>query len=295
MHRYCHVYGVGVTSNEFWIRWLDLLALLYSYNQLWQLTVSDCLPLAPHLAVPRATSSPVWRMTNEEFLLTLWIALIDVCLTKESWSRVESYVTTDGQSANVSWNEAPIWGLRSDFCYCQTVAGLLMWGTLSDERTGLSFTIIAGPRQRSHSRVRVLWDSRPSFTVSDSRLPFSSPPTTYRTTVEVFDPASTLDESLESLHGFLYRQARIHGNSYKMIRCHENVFSGSYRSNGYTHYITPSWRLFVCIEIHVDDSWSGEWLCCSGNKCLPSRYLAMDVCSVSSIPAFSRYVTVWVR
>jgi hypothetical protein len=29
-----------------------------------------------------------------------------------------------------------------------------MWGALSDERTGMSFTIAAGPRQRSHSGVR---------------------------------------------------------------------------------------------------------------------------------------------
>jgi hypothetical protein len=28
----------------------------------------------------------------------------------------------------------------------------LMWGALSDERTGLSFTIAAGPPQHSHSR-----------------------------------------------------------------------------------------------------------------------------------------------
>jgi hypothetical protein len=68
-----------------------------------------------------------------------------------------------------------------------------MWGALSDERTGLSFTIAAGPRQHSHFRIRVLWDLRPYFTVSDSRLPFLSPPTTRRATVEVFDPASTRD------------------------------------------------------------------------------------------------------
>jgi hypothetical protein len=37
------------------------------------------------------------------------------------------YVTIDSQSASLSWNEAPIWGLRPDFYYCQTVAGLLMW------------------------------------------------------------------------------------------------------------------------------------------------------------------------
>jgi hypothetical protein len=104
----------------------------------------------------------------------------------------ESYVTTDCQSASLSWNKAPFWGLRQYLDYCLTIAGLLMWGALSDERTGLSFTIAAGPRQGSHSRVRVLWDSRPYFTVSDSRLPFSSPPTTRRATVEVLDPVSTL-------------------------------------------------------------------------------------------------------
>jgi hypothetical protein len=46
-----------------------------------------------------------------------------------------------------------------------------MRGALSDEGTGLSFTIAAGPRQRSHSRVRVPLDLRPYFTVSDSRFP----------------------------------------------------------------------------------------------------------------------------
>jgi hypothetical protein len=66
-----------------------------------------------------------------------------------------------------------------------------MWSALSDERTGLSFTIAAGPRHRSHSRVQVPWDLRPYFSFSDLRLPFLSPPTTRRATVEVFDPTST--------------------------------------------------------------------------------------------------------
>jgi hypothetical protein len=83
---------------------------------------------------------------------------------------------------------------------------------------GLSFTNSAGPRQRCHSQVRVPRDSGPYFTVSDSRLPqpggpspriyisqeqgdpvissrhwvpFSSPPTTRRATVEVFGPVAT--------------------------------------------------------------------------------------------------------
>jgi hypothetical protein len=66
-----------------------------------------------------------------------------------------------------------------------------LWGALSDERSGLSFVCGAGPCQRSLSRVRVPWDLRPYFTVSHSRLPFSSPPMTRRVTVEVFDPIST--------------------------------------------------------------------------------------------------------
>jgi hypothetical protein len=98
----------------------------------------------------------------------------------QSQSQSQSYVTIDGQSASLSWNKAPIWGLRPHFYYIHTVAGLLMWNILP-----------AGPRQRSNSRVRVPWDARPYFTVSDSRLPFSSAPMTRRVTVQVFDPSYT--------------------------------------------------------------------------------------------------------
>jgi hypothetical protein len=45
-------------------------------------------------------------------------------------SESEPYITTDGQSASLSWNKAPVWGFRPDFYYCQTVAGLLI-GALS--------------------------------------------------------------------------------------------------------------------------------------------------------------------
>jgi hypothetical protein len=59
-------------------------------------------------------------------------------------SESESHVTTDGQTASLSWNKAPSWGLRLDLYYCLTVAGLLIWGALSDERTGLSFAVAIG-------------------------------------------------------------------------------------------------------------------------------------------------------
>jgi hypothetical protein len=61
----------------------------------------------------------------------------------------------DGQPASLSRCQAPIWGLQPNFYYCLTFAGLLMWGALSDERTGLPFTIAAGPPQCNHSWVRV--------------------------------------------------------------------------------------------------------------------------------------------
>jgi hypothetical protein len=77
----------------------------------------------------------------------------DTTTAVEPESESDLYVTTDGRSASLFWNKAPIWGLRPDFYYCQTAAVLLMWGALSDERTGLSFRIAAGLRQRSHSRV----------------------------------------------------------------------------------------------------------------------------------------------
>jgi hypothetical protein len=86
---------------------------------------------------------------------------------------------------------SPIWGSWPDIYYCLTVTVLFFGSALSDERTGLSFVYAAGSRQRSISRIRVPSDSWPYFTLSDFRLPFSSPPTTRRVTVEVFELAFT--------------------------------------------------------------------------------------------------------
>jgi hypothetical protein len=68
--------------------------------------------------------------------------------------------------------------------------GLLFLSALAEESPGLYFVFAAGPRQSNLSLVRVPWDSWSYFTTSGVRLPFSSPPTTRRITVEVFVPAS---------------------------------------------------------------------------------------------------------
>jgi hypothetical protein len=96
-----------------------------------------------------------------------------------------------------------------------TVTVFFLWGALSDERSGLSFVCAAGPCQRSLSRIGVPWDLRPYFTVSHLRLPFSSPPTTRRVTVEVFDPASTrICPALLVSLGKLYRLCHLN-NKYR--------------------------------------------------------------------------------
>jgi hypothetical protein len=142
-----------------------------------------------HRRTTTARAETALEFSNNKTLLALSRLQKGVfCKVTFCSNQSQSYVTTDGQPTSLSWNKAPIWGLRPDLDYCLTVAGLLIWSALSDERTGLVFSIATGPRQRSHFRVR---DSWPYFTFSDLRLPFSSPATTRRVTVEVFDPAST--------------------------------------------------------------------------------------------------------
>jgi hypothetical protein len=147
----------------------QVVTTVSGYNEFWP---SDILsrsgPWISSLSVLNADSS-----------LT---PLFSVCFLKS-----KSKSQCDWRSVSKSWYRAP-W---PDIYFCLTVMFLFPWGALSDERMGLSFVYAAGPCQRSLSRVRVPWYSRQYFTVSDLRLPFSSPPTTRRVTVEVFDPATT--------------------------------------------------------------------------------------------------------
>jgi hypothetical protein len=100
-------------------------------------------------------------------------------------TRSQSHIATDCQPISKSWCRAPSaahdqifispWHLRSCFCGAPS---------LTRGRVCLLYMLLA-------LASAVPWISRPYFTVSDLRLPFSSPPTTRRVTVEVFEPAST--------------------------------------------------------------------------------------------------------
>jgi hypothetical protein len=119
---------------------------------------------------------------------------VAVSYREQNWtelnSKSKSHCDWRSVSQSVSLGVEPPLGLMIRY-YCLTVTVLFLWGALSDERTGLSFVYAAGPCQHILPRVRFPWDSLPYFIVSNSRLPFLSPPTTRRVMVEVFDPAST--------------------------------------------------------------------------------------------------------
>jgi hypothetical protein len=107
-----------------------------SYYYAWPFIKCTFLTLARYWTFFLCTShkSSVSTGFTEQIMPTLRICSLLVCQNQS-----QSYVTTDGQPATLSWNKAPIWGLRPGRYYCMTVVGLLMWGALSDERTGLLF------------------------------------------------------------------------------------------------------------------------------------------------------------
>jgi hypothetical protein len=88
---------------------------------------------------------------------------------------------------------------------------------------GLSFAIAAGPRQRSHSQVRVPQDSCPYFTVSDLRLPQPGAPglriyIPQEQGGPVIPPGTEFPfRRLLRLAGLRWRYSTMH----PQIRCHE--------------------------------------------------------------------------
>jgi hypothetical protein len=149
---------------------------------------------------------------------------------------------------------------------------------------GLSFTIVAEPRQRSYFLVWVPQDSWPYITVSDSRLPQSGGQGPC-----IYIPQQQGGPVIPRGAGFpflrLLRLAGLRwsirtrpgaastGNtaSQQFLSCYRGVFSSPlYRNDIYS--------VVACVFI-------------STVTCLPCRCLAMNVYSGSVIPVFRRRVT----
>jgi hypothetical protein len=114
-----------------------------------------------------------------------------------------------------------------------------MWGALSDERTGLLFTIAVGARQRIHSWVQVPRDSWPYFSDSDSRLRQAggSGPRIYIPQEQggpVISTGTTVSVPFLQLLGTDHIETpRLQRECYRSVRicCSGNVFTDSFLSN----------------------------------------------------------------
>jgi hypothetical protein len=89
------------------------------------------------------------------------------------WGPSQCYFTTGGLlPISLSWRQALRDSRSAIFFFpAEHFRSSSLCNIVCDERTGLSFKIVAGPRQCSHSQVPVQWDSLPYYIVSDSGLP----------------------------------------------------------------------------------------------------------------------------
>jgi hypothetical protein len=78
-----------------------------------------------------------------------------------------------------------------------------MWGNLSAEMTGLSFTIAAGPRQHSHSRVSPL-----GFMTVFYCLRFEPRPQPGGQSPRIYTPQENCGSVIPPFTGFPFRRLR---------------------------------------------------------------------------------------
>jgi hypothetical protein len=159
-------------------------------------------------------------------------------LSTDNWtvssSQSQSHIATDSQSIIKSWCRAPSGAHDQIFLHFDSY-GLVFLGRPLWRENGSIFCLYCWPSPAQSF-------SGPYFTVSDLRLPFSSPPTTRRVTVEVFDPVSTRVE-LSVIVGFsLYRLGLNHSTERKHIHCPATDICEPYRKHLLRH------RFYCCVR-----------------------------------------------
>jgi hypothetical protein len=134
--------------------------------------IRDSLTLRPLYVYPQEQDGPVippgtcfrfrrlLRLRATGYGGGIWIRLHTRPKTLES----QSVFTTGGlRPISSALRQAP-WETRPEFFIVNwTLEVIVLCNILSNERMCLSFTIVAGPRQRSHSQVRVPRDSWPTL------------------------------------------------------------------------------------------------------------------------------------
>jgi hypothetical protein len=179
------------------------------------------------------------------------------CLNSQSITAVcqsqsQSYFTTGGlPPISSSWRRAP-WDSRPEFFSQLNTCGHSPYITSSLMRLYVCHLQLLLVLVSAFLLGSDPWDSRPYFIISDSRLPFLSPPTTRRATVEVFDPASTQEycwylPGIPLGQSFAYWLENTYRNNWVFAlvatttRCYENKCLFQLTSSG-------CWLLCKCTE-----------------------------------------------
>jgi hypothetical protein len=91
----------------------------------WTLPILQCSK--EHIILGTGSASILWWKGGRHLLYQVqWKKLTSISGLRRSESESESYVTTDGQPASLSWNKAPFWGLRPDLYYMCDSYGLVL-------------------------------------------------------------------------------------------------------------------------------------------------------------------------
>jgi hypothetical protein len=189
IHTHTHILPRGVTRDEIWIGnwiyWALTLVTTSNYDSLTELHTPNITVTTAHNKSSQSLVAVAWYCCQRRTFCIVWVPELSPA-SSTSFSRLttatlnwlnNNFSQSQSQSYVIPTHRWPVClgvkphlGLMTRFLFL-SVAGLLMWGALSDERMGLSFTIAAGSCQRSHSRVRVPRDLWPDFTVWGVRLP----------------------------------------------------------------------------------------------------------------------------
>jgi hypothetical protein len=131
--------------------------------------------------------SMITVQTLNSFLITSVWRISDYSLAP--FNESESYITTDSQSASLSWNKTPIWSLRPDIYLSLTITALFLWASsLMRGRVWLLYMLLAlasvvflGSESlwtRNHILLSQIWDFpfRRLLRLAGSRWRYSTPP-----------------------------------------------------------------------------------------------------------------------
>jgi hypothetical protein len=126
---YCRVFLGNATRNWWVLGLIDRFIVLFAYNDNY-----NCSALRPESSVFSFLGSSesglsclvIWSRNLLVSALLGWVCWFSLS-GQNSWSSPGQELTVSlslslmlrpTMSASLSWNKAPVWGLRPDFCYC---------------------------------------------------------------------------------------------------------------------------------------------------------------------------------